>query len=243
VTHLVIIPSYNTGRRLVTTVAEAVAAWQPVWVVIDGSSDGSARELREFAATQPAVRVIELPRNRGKGAAVLAAAEQAVAEGFSHALVMDADGQHPAASIREFMQLSQENPRAIVAGVPQFGADAPGVRRQGRKLSVALVRFETTGRGLSDPLFGFRVYPLQPLIRVMHATRGGRRYEFDPEMAVRLCWAGVRKLEVPAPCRYLSAADGGVSHFHYVRDNLRMIGLHIRLLLEMPFRRRMHRYL
>jgi hypothetical protein len=77
----------------------------------------------------------------------------------------------------------------------------------------------------------------------MHATRGGRRYDFDPEMAVRLCWAGVRKLEVPAPCRYLSATDGGVSHFHYVRDNLRMIGLHIRLLLEMPLRRRMHRYL
>jgi glycosyltransferase involved in cell wall biosynthesis len=232
-THLVLIPTYNTGTRLTATVREALAQWSPVWVVVDGSTDGSASEVIALARTEPGLRVIEQPRNGGKGAAVLAGAEAALAAGFTHALVMDADGQHPADRIGDFMRASQAEPAALVLGRPVFGPEAPAVRLQGRKLSVGLVRFEIFGDGIDDPLFGFRVYPLAPLARVMHRTPGARRYDFDPEVAVRLFWAGTPTRNVPAACRYLTREQGGVSHFHYVRDNVRMVWLHTRLITEL----------
>lgn len=232
-THLVLIPSYHTGPRLVPTVREALAHWRPVWVVLDGCTDDSEAALRELARREPALRLIVLPVNGGKGAAVLAGAAAALAAGFTHALVMDADGQHPADRIADFMHRSREQPEALVLGRPVFGPEAPLVRLKGRQLSVELVRAECFGPAIADPLFGFRVYPLAPLVRIMRASRFGRRYDFDPELAVRLVWSGVPTLNVPAACRYLSPADGGVSHFHYLRDNLRMIWLHTRLLTEL----------
>ncbi|HZV92180.1 MAG TPA: glycosyltransferase family 2 protein, partial [Caldimonas sp.] len=98
-THLVVIPSYNTGATVYETVRAARAAWAPVWVVVDGSDDGTAEGLRALAATDPALRVDVLPANRGKGAAVLQALETAAGAGFTHALTMDSDGQHPASLI------------------------------------------------------------------------------------------------------------------------------------------------
>jgi glycosyltransferase involved in cell wall biosynthesis len=231
--HLVIIPSFNTGARLLDTVRAALAQWKPVWVVVDGSTDGSHGSIVELARQVPDLRVIQSPRNRGKGAAVLAGAEAALALGFTHALVMDADGQHPADRIGDFMHASATAPEAMILGRPEFGPEAPALRLQGRKLSVGLVRFEIMGPGIDDPLFGFRVYPLAPLVRAMHRTRGARRYDFDPEIAVRLFWSGTPTRQLAARCRYLSAAEGGISHFHYVRDNVRMIWLHTRLITEL----------
>jgi glycosyltransferase involved in cell wall biosynthesis len=233
-THLVLIPTYNTGaERLGATVREALACWQPVWVIVDGSTDGSSRLVVEMAAATEGLRVINLPRNGGKGAAVLAGAEEALAAGFTHALVMDADGQHPPDRIVEFMQVSQQKPSTLVLGLPVFGPEAPQIRLQGRKISVGLVHFETFGKAIADPLFGFRVYPLAPLVEVLSATCWARRYDFDPEAAVRLVWAGTATVNIPASCRYLSRDEGGVSHFHYWRDNLRMIWLHTRLITQL----------
>jgi glycosyltransferase involved in cell wall biosynthesis len=229
-THLVLIPSYNPGPRLLTTVRAALARWNPVWVVIDGSTDDSATALAALARTEPGLRVIRRARNGGKGAAVLTGAEAARAAGFTHALVMDADGQHPADRIADFMAAAAAAPTAAVLGRPVFGPDAPALRRQGRRLSVALVRFEIFGPGIDDPLFGFRVYPLAPLVRALRATRGARHFDFDPEVAVRLVWAGTPTVNLPAACRYFSAAEGGVSHFRYLRDNARMVWLHTRLI-------------
>jgi glycosyltransferase involved in cell wall biosynthesis len=230
VTHLILIPSYNPGPRLLATVREALDCWRPVWVVVDGSTDGSHAPVEELERTEPGLRVIRRTINGGKGAAVLTGAEAALAAGFSHALVMDADGQHPAERIADFMAASQAAPAALILGRPVFGPEAPMVRLQGRKLSVALVRWEILGPGIDDPLFGFRVYPLAALARVLHGTGGGRHYDFDAEAAVRLVWTGTPTVNLPARCRYLSPAEGGVSHFHYLRDNLRMIWLHTRLL-------------
>jgi glycosyltransferase involved in cell wall biosynthesis len=233
-THLVLIPTFNTGaERLAATVRETISCWQPVWVVVDGSTDGSSRLVEEIVTSTPGLRLIVLPENGGKGAAVLAGARLALEAGFTHALVMDADGQHPADRIAEFMQLSQENPSALVLGQPVFGPEAPQIRLQGRKLSVGLVHFETFGKAVADPLFGFRVYPLAPLTKVLSATRWARRYDFDPEVAVRLVWAGIPTINIPASCRYLSRDEGGVSHFHYWRDNLRMVWLHTRLITQL----------
>lgn len=230
---LVLIPSYNTGSRLLTTVREVLRVWQPVWVVLDGSTDGSGDEVRALARVEPGLRVIERARNGGKGAAVLTGAEEALAAGFSHVLVMDADGQHPADRIVDFMRESQATPEALIVGRPVFGPEAPLVRRQGRKLSIGFVRLTILGGGIDDPLFGFRVYPLGPLVRTLHDTRWARGYDFDPEVAVRLFWAGVPTRNLPAACRYLSATEGGISHYRYVRDNVRMVWLHTRLIFEL----------
>jgi hypothetical protein len=97
-------------------------------------------------------------------------------------------------------------------------------------LSVGLVRWETGGAGAADPLFGFRVYPVAALLAAMESTPGARRYDFDPELAVRLAWRGVPAVNLPASCRYPARAEGGISHFHYVRDNLQMVRLHGRLI-------------
>ena len=229
-THLILIPSYNSGRLLLETVKDALEHWRPVWVVIDGSTDGSELPVLELARVERGLRVLVLPRNGGKGAAVFAGALAALGAGFSHALVMDADGQHPAGRIGAFMAASRAQPEAMVLGRPVFGSEAPQVRLQGRKLSVALVRMETLGRAIDDPLFGFRVYPLGALARLMARISGARRYDFDPEVAVRLFWNGVPAINLSAACRYRALAEGGVSHFHYVRDNLRMAWLHTRLI-------------
>ncbi len=230
-THLVLIPSFDTGALVLATVRGARAVWSPVWVVVDGSTDGTDRLLAEEAARDPGLRVLVRARNGGKGAAVLDGLRAAQEAGFTHALVFDADGQHPAADIPRFMAASAEAPRAMVLGVPQFDAAAPALRVKGRRISNWWAGLETGG-AVADSLFGFRVYPIAPLVAVMAATRFMRGYDFDPEAAVRLCWAGVPALNLPAPVRYLDRAEGGVSHFRYGRDNLRLTWMHIRLMLR-----------
>lgn len=232
-THLVLIPSYNSGPRLLPTVEEALRYWSPVWVVVDGSTDGSFEPVVELAKREPSVRVIQRERNGGKGAAVLTGAEAAMQAGFTHVLVMDSDGQHPADRIPQFMDASLSKPEAMVLGVPVFGPEVPLERLHGRKLSVGLVHFETLGGGVDDPLFGFRVYPAAALARALRQTIFARGFDFDPEVAVRMFWSGVPTINIPAPCRYLSKAEGGVSHFHYLRDNVKMVWLHTRLILQL----------
>lgn len=230
-THLVLIPSYNSGARLVETVQAARAAWTPVWVVVDGSDDGSDAALDRMAANDPGLRVLRLSRNGGKGAAVLHGLSLAASENFTHALTMDADGQHPADHVAAFMAASLAQPDAMVLGVPVFGADAPALRVGGRKISNWWARQETLHCGPRDSLFGFRVYPIAPLLRIMRRNRFMRRFDFDPEAAVRLSWAGVPAVNLAAPVRYLTAAEGGVSHFRYGRDNALLTFMHIRLVL------------
>jgi glycosyltransferase involved in cell wall biosynthesis len=228
--HLVLIPSYNTGPRLISTVTEALEHWSPVWIVVDGSTDGSAAPVQELARNDSRIRVIVRPRNGGKGAAVADGAQAALAEGFTHVLTMDSDGQHPADQIRPFMETSLANPAALVLGRPVFGPEVPLERLYGRKISVGFARLEILGAGIDDPLFGFRVYPAAPLVRALQSTRRARGFDFDPEVVVRMVWDGVPTINLPAPCRYLAVADGGVSHFNYLRDNAKMVWLHLRLL-------------
>lgn len=229
--HLVLIPSYNPGPNVLATVSAALAQWAPVWVVVDGSTDGSADILQALAATEPGLKVIVLPENRGKGAAVLEGITRAAAAGFTHALTMDSDGQHPADLIPAFMTASQADPDAMILGKPVFGPEAPALRVNGRKVSNGWANLETLWMGVGDSLYGFRVYPIAPLMKVMQANRFMRRFDFDPEAVVRLCWAGVRPVNVDAPVRYLSAEEGGVSHFKYLRDNTLLTWMHTRLFL------------
>ena len=235
-THLVLIPSYNPGPGVLQTVRQARAQWTPVWVVVDGSTDGSDCSLLAMAADDPGLHVIVLPENRGKGAAVLEGIEQAARQGFTHALTMDSDGQHPADLIPSFMAASQAAPGAMVLGKPVFGPEAPALRVNGRKVSNGWANLETLWMGVGDSLYGFRVYPMAPLARIMRGNRFMRRFDFDPEAVVRLCWAGVRPINMDAPVRYLSAEEGGVSHFKYLRDNTLLTWMHTRLFIGFVLR-------
>jgi glycosyltransferase involved in cell wall biosynthesis len=212
-THLVLIPSYNPGPKVYETVRSARAQWTPVWVVVDGSTDGSAEGLQAMAAQDEGLRVLVLPHNVGKGAAVLQGLDMAAAQGFTHVLTMDSDGQHPAQLIPDFMAASAEQPAAMVLGVPVFAADAPRLRVNGRKVSNWWANLETLWAGIGDSLFGFRVYPIEPLRRVMHGQR----------------W-------MPATVRYFRADEGGVSHFNYLRDNLLLTWMHSRLFVGFVLR-------
>lgn len=230
-THLVLIPSYNPGSKVYDTVRAALNRWNPVWVVVDGSTDDSAARLSAMAGAEPGLRVFVLPQNRGKGAAVLHGLEQAAALGFTHALTMDSDGQHPADLIPEFMRASQGELGAMILGCPVFDSSAPLLRVRGRKICNWWVNVETLWSGIGDSLYGFRVYPIAPLVRVMLRQRWMRRFDFDAEAAVRLSWRGVRAINVPAPVRYFRTEEGGVSHFNYWRDNALLTWMHLRLFL------------
>jgi hypothetical protein len=235
-THLVLIPSYNTGPKVYETVAAARAQWCPVWVVVDGSDDGTAEGLARLAAEDPGLSVWVLPANRGKGAAVLHGLQEAQRRNYTHALTMDADGQHPADLIPAFMQASMTRPEAMVLGRPLFDASAPLIRVRGRRISNGWTNLETLNAGIADSLYGFRVYPIAALAAVMHAQPWMRRFDFDTEAAVRLAWRGVKPVNLDAPVKYLSAAEGGVSHFRYGRDNLLLTWMHTRLMVEFLLR-------
>ena len=235
-THLVLIPSYNTGPKVYETVAAARAQWCPVWVVVDGSDDGTAEGLRAMAAADHGLEVHVLPENRGKGSAVLHGLQEAEKRGFTHALTMDSDGQHPADLIGAFMQASIARPEAMVLGRPVFDASAPLIRVRGRRVSNAWTDLETLGAGIGDSLYGFRVYPVAALAAVMRRQHWMRRFDFDTEAAVRLAWRGVKPINVDAPVKYLKAEEGGVSHFRYGRDNVLLTWMHARLVLEFLLR-------
>ena len=235
-THLVLIPSFNTGRKLADTVREARAQWSPVWVVVDGSTDGTAETVQQMAASDPGLRVFVLPHNQGKGAAVLHGLRAAQAAGFTHALTMDSDGQHPAELIPAFMAASAKRRSAMILGRPVFDASAPLLRVRGRRVSNWWTNLETLGAGVADSLYGFRVYPVAHLAAVMARQTWMRRFDFDTEAVVRLAWRGVKPINIDAPVKYLSAAEGGVSHFRYGRDNLLLTWMHLRLMLEFALR-------
>jgi glycosyltransferase involved in cell wall biosynthesis len=230
-THLVLIPSFNPGSRVYDTIRSAREQWAPVWVVVDGSTDGTEEGLERMAAADPQLRVIRMPRNCGKGAAVLHGLKLAKEQGFTHVLTLDSDGQHPTERIPAFMAASLAAPEAMILGEPVFDADAPSVRVKGRRISNWWANLETLWAGIHDSLFGFRVYPIDALVAIMLDQVWMRRMDFDVEAAVRLSWRGVPAINLPAPVRYFRREDGGVSHFNYVRDNGLLTWMHARLLI------------
>lgn len=234
--HLVIMPAYNPGPVLGPTVRAVLSVWPDLWIVVDGSTDGSEKEIEGLLSSHPSLRIIRYGQNRGKGSAILHGARLALDDGYTHALVMDCDGQHPPERIESFIETSRLHPESMILGQPVFGPEVPLERLWGRKISVGLVWLEVLGPWLGDPLFGFRVFPLAALKRALRRNGHGRRYDFDVEAAVRLYWAGTPAIKLEAPCRYLSPEDGGISHFKYIRDNLRFLGLHLRLILGWFFR-------
>jgi glycosyltransferase involved in cell wall biosynthesis len=233
---LLLIPSYNPGPKGIETVLNAQKVFTPILVVTDGSTDGSDRDVELACQTHANLYLIQNPHNEGKGTAVLKGLIWARDHQYTHVLTMDADGQHPVDRINDFIETARRHPDAMILGVPVFDEDAPSIRVKGRRISNWWANLETLWTGIDDSLFGFRVYPIEPLFKIMRSTRWMRRFDFDPEAVVRLRWAGIKAINVPAQVRYPKPSDGGVSHFRYGRDNLLLTGMHLRLLLEFVLR-------
>src|SRR5258706_2014166 len=202
--YLVLIPSYNPGRRGLETVRAARASGEFVCVVVDGSTDGTGEQLMRMAQSDQALTVLALARNSGKGAAILHGLRDAVARGFTHVLTMDSDGQHPAGMIPAFIGASRAQTDALILGKPVFDHTAPRERVIGRRISNWFVDLETLHAGIGDSLFGMRVYPARALLEVMESQYSLRRFDFDAESAVRLVWRGARPVNLSAPGRYFT---------------------------------------
>ncbi len=228
-----VIPVYNHERTVSRVQAAVRAAGLPSFLVDDGSRPQCADELARLAGQAEQTRLLRLPVNRGKGSAVMAGFEAAAAQGFTHALQVDADGQHSLEDIPRLIDEARTHPDALVCGRPVFDASMPAVRRYGRYLTHVLVWLETLSLDIPDSLCGFRVYPLRPVIELLREEHVGARMDFDVEILVRLYWRHV-------PLRWLSTRVvyplDGISHFRLVRDNARMVGLQLRLLSGMLLR-------
>ncbi len=221
----VLIPTFDNPLTIAGVVAEARRHLDDVLIIDDGSGP-AGRAAVDALARQGAASVTHRPHNGGKGAAVKTGFQVAHAAGFTHALQIDADGQHDPTDIPRLLDLAAQRPEAAVLGHPVFDASTPRGRRAAHGLTNFWTRLETGGRAIVDPQCGFRVYPLAPSLGVGAV---GDHMEFDIEIAVRLVWAGVPIINVPTRVRYLAAAAGGVSHFRPVGDNVAITLMHTRL--------------
>jgi glycosyltransferase involved in cell wall biosynthesis len=223
----VLVPTYNNPATLRDVVTRA-RAHLPDVVVVDDGSGPEARAVCEALAAEGLARVFHRARNGGKGAAVKDGFRVAREAGFTHALQVDADGQHALDDIPRLLDAARARPEALVLGQPEFDASAPKARRYGREITRFWTRVEAGGPVIADPMCGFRVYPLAA---AMASGTRGDAMDFDPEIAVRLVWAGVPVVNVPTRVRYIPRAEGGVSHFRMVRDNALISWMHTRLML------------
>ena len=225
-----VIPTYDnpeTVAEVVRAVREASLAFDPKGVPVVLVDDGSGPAGREAVAAlgrDGSAMVLHRSENSGKGAALCDGFRHALERGYTHALQVDADGQHDLSDVPHLFRAAERRPSAVVLGSPVYDESAPKGRLWGRKISRFWTHVETFGRVIEDPMCGYRVYPLAATVEVM--DRCGRRMEFDNEIAVRLVWRGCPVENIPTRVRY---PDGGVSHFHYLRDNLRISWMHSRL--------------
>ncbi len=227
----ILVPTYDNPATI-RSVVERVREHLADVVVVDDGSGPEGRAACEALAREGLAHVVHRERNGGKGAAVKTGFAEAYRLGYTHALQVDADGQHDLADVPRFLAIAAANPDALVLGAPRFDASAPKARQVGRRITIFWVNFETGGHVIEDPMCGFRVYPLAEATRI--AVRADMM-DFDPEVAVRLVWRGVPVINVPTKVRYVSRDEGGVSHFRLFKDNFLISWMHTRLCLEKVF--------
>jgi GT2 family glycosyltransferase len=222
----VLIPIFDHGETIGRVLQGLAPLGLPCLVVNDGSGRETTETLAALAAGLPWVEIEQLPTNRGRGAALRHGYCAAWARGFSHAVQLDADGQHDPKEVTALLEAAQRHPGALVLGDPRFDATAPRSRLYGRRLSQLIVWAYTGSFAVHDPLCGFRCFPLATTLGILERHRFGDRMDFDPEIVVRLAWEGVPIVNVPVRVRYF--ADGR-SHFRLVDDNVRIAATYGRL--------------
>lgn len=228
----ILIPVYNHEAALVQVVEGLEASGLPIILVNDGSRP-SCRELMRQLASKQHVELLDLPENRGKGAAVKAGLNFALELSYTHAVQIDADGQHAINDVQQFLELGQEAPSALISGLPVYGKDIPLSRYYGRYLTHFWVIVNTLSRQIKDSMCGFRLYPLAEMVLLVNEEFTGNRMDFDTEIMVRWAWRGGRVIHIPTKVSY---PLDGVSHFQMWRDNMLITKMHTRLFFGMLWR-------
>lgn len=229
----IVIPCFNHGALIGATVERLVPYGLPVFIVDDGSGHATGSVLQDLARRQPLVRLVRRAENGGKGAAVMDGMRAAHAAGHSHALQIDADGQHDTADVPRFLDAGRNRQNAVIIGQPIYDASAPKGRLYGRYITHLWVWIETLSFDIGDSMCGFRLYPLGSVIPLIDRVRLSTRMNFDIEILVRLAWAGVPMQNLGTRVTY---PEDGVSHFHMLKDNLRISATHTQLVLGMLLR-------
>jgi glycosyltransferase involved in cell wall biosynthesis len=199
-----------------------------IFVVDDASGEAVSRPLQKEIAKYQNVHLIQRKDNGGKGAAMISGLRTAAEHGHSHAISLDADGQHDPAAIPELLKRSQALPDSLFSGRPVFGEDIPASRLYGRMLTNYLVQFVTASRMVRDAMCGLRVYPLAHVLPLCDAIGYRTRMEFDVEILVRACWAG---LDVQTMDTAVTYPQDGESHFNLIADNVRLVAMHALLII------------
>jgi glycosyltransferase involved in cell wall biosynthesis len=230
----IVLPHYDHLEQFRHFLPDLNAVGLPLIIVDDASPAATVdalEELLEGVAVE--TTLVRHSSNRGKGGAVMTGLRAARDAGYSHALQIDADGQHDCGDIDAFLVAAVDRPNGVICGEPVFDDSISSLRYYGRYITLAFVYLETLSRDIHDALCGFRLYPLAPITQIIDNSRLGERMAFDPELLVRAVWAGMDLYYVPVKVAY---PEGGRSHFHYLRDNVEISWMHTRLLLGMIIR-------
>jgi len=213
-------------------VDDLLRASQPC-VLVDDASDAGCAQVLARLAQQTNVFLVTLPVNQGKGGAVMAGLREAARLGFSHALQVDADGQHDLGDVQTFLEHSRHTPQALVCGYPQYDASVPKGRLYARYLTHVWVWINSLSLQIPDSMCGFRVYPLPATLALIDTVRLGKRMDFDPEILVRLAWRNQPMRWLPTRVHY---PQDGLSHFRLVHDNALISKMHAKLFFGMLVR-------
>lgn len=229
-----VIPIYNHERAIGAVVDGVLEHELPCILVDDGSGPDCAGVIDALVAAAPnRLTLLRHTCNRGKGSAVLTGIRHAEQVGYSHALQIDADGQHRVADIPRFLQMAEAHPQALILGCPEYDRSAPSLRRWARHLTHVWVSINTLSRQIKDSMCGFRVYPLGPTLEIDRRRKLGERMNFDIEIVVRLYWAGVEMINLPTPVVY---SKDTISHFRGWLDTLLISRVHATLFFGMVAR-------
>jgi len=226
-----VLPVYDPGPALVRTVASLTPYGLAIYATDDGSGPETRAELERLAAPPSLLRLKRFERNRGKGAAVMDGLRRALADGFSHALQVDADGQHDTAAVVAFLALGEAHPGAVISGVPRFDSTVPMARKHWRRFAHLWVWLGTLSTDIQDSLCGFRLYPLAATVGLMDRVSIRERMAFDTDIIMRLHREGVPVVNAPVNVTY---PPDGVSHFRGWPDTLGIIGLQAGMLATLP---------
>lgn len=230
----VVIPHFDHLELFKKMLPELVAQGFPLVVVDDASPDQSFDGLtRLLDGLAPGSTLIRHTGNLGKGGAVMTGLRAALDAGFTHALQVDADGQHDPGDIPVLCAAASRHQDSIICGQPIFDESISTLRFYARYITLSLGWLESLSTEIRDALCGFRLYPLRQVVALLDSSKPGKRMAFDPEILVRALWADIPLYFVPVRVNY---PEDGKSHFHYIRDNIEISWMHTRLILGMLIR-------
>ncbi|WP_318422309.1 glycosyltransferase family 2 protein [Photobacterium leiognathi] len=224
-----LIPCYNHGAT-VPAVIDALTPYGFPIIVVDDGSELATRKILSEQAKRPNITIVTLPKNQGKGGAVIAGIKQADLLGFSHALQIDADGQHDLAALPKLLKASQAHPEALISGQPIYDDSVPKSRLYGRYATHIWVWIETLSFNIKDSMCGFRSYPIRPIVNVINHNKLGLRMDFDTEIMVRFYWDNGDIRFIDTKVIY---PEDGISHFDALWDNVKISWMHTKLFFGM----------